>query len=156
MEPPGRRRLLLGDREAGIRERLAPECLQGERPTIVLIGDGELALMDPVGELDTGQSRWPHRGVSVVQPIFCAIDWIASDRVGNSCTCSWKSRTARSRISARYLVDALPVARSSEEMEPPGNPARFKGLLRPGFILAIDDENRCSSGPWRGRPEMRD
>src|SRR6185437_2927297 len=63
--------------------------------------------------------------VSDVQPIFSAIDRIASHRVGYSWTCSWNSRTARSRTSVGYLFDVFPMAPFFQVMEPPGNPGRF-------------------------------
>lgn len=135
--------------QSALRERRRPSCL---------IGDGELALMDPMGELDTGQSRWPHRGVSVVQPIYCAIDCIVH-RGRYSCTCSWKSHTARSRTSAGYLVDALPIARSSQEMEPPGSPARFtaaavepndpQARLQARQFAAVLQALKASNTAWR-------
>jgi len=45
----------------------------------------------------------------VVQPILLAIDCIAAQRDGCSCTCSWSRRTARSRTSGEYLT-CSPIA----------------------------------------------
>jgi len=60
-----------------------------------------------------------------VQPIFGAIDAIAAHRDEYSCRCSDTIRTARSLTSVEYLVVVVPIAPSSQMMEPPGIPERF-------------------------------
>src|SRR6185437_9033064 len=89
------------------------------------------------------------RSVSVVQPIFSAIDRIASHRVGYSWTCSWNSRTARSRTSVGYLFDVFPMAPFSQVMEPPGNPGRFSPRIKPSpeRLEARQVGSRYSVGP---------
>src|SRR5690606_35768525 len=64
------------------------------------------------------------RSVWVVQPILPAIDCMAAQREGCSCTCAWNRRTARSRTSGDYWF-CFAIAPSSQVMEPPGRPGRF-------------------------------
>ena len=64
------------------------------------------------------ENRW--------QPIFAAIEPIAVHCEACSPWCSNTIRTARSRTSGAYFVDAFFVmAPVSQELEPPANPARF-------------------------------
>src|SRR5690606_34495403 len=65
------------------------------------------------------------RKVSAVHPIFDAIEPIAAHCDVSSFSCSNTMRTARSRTSGEYLVDFF-IAPSSQEMEPPEKPGRFK------------------------------
>jgi hypothetical protein len=64
------------------------------------------------------------RSVSAVQPILVAIDRIADHSESYSSRCSNTIRTARSRTSGENLF-GLPIAPSSQIMEPPGIPGRF-------------------------------
>src|SRR5215212_7432929 len=68
------------------------------------------------------------RSVSAVQPIFAAIEPIASPCEARSPACSSIIRTARSRTSGAYRTDdfRFSIAPSSQELEPPGNPAQFR------------------------------
>jgi hypothetical protein len=70
-----------------------------------------------------------NRSVSAVQPIFAAIEEIAAHREACSPWWSRTIRTARARTSAENLfVVAFAIAPSSQELEPPANPARFTDL----------------------------
>ena len=64
------------------------------------------------------------RRVSGEQPIFSAIEWVASHSEPYSGRCSENIRTARSRTSCENLF-LRAIAPSSQEMEPPANPAWF-------------------------------
>src|ERR1700721_2636021 len=69
--------------------------------------------------------------VCAVQPILAAIDVTAAQRDACSRWCSWTIRTPRSPTSGENLfVVLLVIAPSSQEMEPPANPARFMTPLR--------------------------
>src|SRR5258705_8270045 len=71
-------------------------------------------------------ARWIHlRSASVEQPIFEAIDRIVSQREPCSLSCSETIRTARSRTSCEYRVP-FPMTPSSQRMEPPEIPGRFR------------------------------
>ncbi len=70
------------------------------------------------------------RKVSGVQPILFAIEPIAAHWDACSPWCSNTSRTARSRTSGEYLVDLF-ITPSSQEMESPVNPGRFKVASAP-------------------------
>src|SRR6476620_4880239 len=67
-----------------------------------------------------------------VQPILAAIDVTAAQRDGCSLASSRTIRTARARTSGENLfVVLLVMAPSSQELEPPANPGRFKtGLIK--------------------------
>src|SRR5436190_10940980 len=66
------------------------------------------------------------RSVCGVQPILAAIDMIAVQRDGCSCSWSRTSRTARDRTSGEnLLLVCLLMAPPSQELEPPANPGRF-------------------------------
>ena len=78
--------------------------------------------------------RWPwsrsacrtqFRSVSPEQPILAAIERIAP--YCEPCSPWWSNtiRTARSRTSGEQGVLRFVIAPSSQELEPPGNPARF-------------------------------
>src|SRR5829696_8723957 len=68
------------------------------------------------------------RNVSPEQPILAAIEWIAAHC--EACSPWWSKTilTARSRISGEYGGIRFVMAPSSQEWEPPGNPARFMDL----------------------------
>jgi hypothetical protein len=70
------------------------------------------------------------RSVYAVQPILAAIDVIVAHSDECSDCCSSTSRTARSRTSGEYLL-FLFMTPSSQEMESPEMPGRFK-FLDPG------------------------
>src|SRR6476469_7552159 len=66
------------------------------------------------------------RSVCGVQPILAAIDMIAVQRDGCSCSCSTTSRTAQERTSGEnLLLVCLLMAPPSQGLEPPANPERF-------------------------------
>jgi len=70
-----------------------------------------------------------------VQPILAAIDEIAAHCDARSPWCSCTIRTARARTSGEKLllvVFLVSIAPSSQELEPPPNPARFN-VGRAGF-----------------------
>jgi hypothetical protein len=84
-------------------------------------------------------SRWPRfrsacrtqpRSVSPLQPIFAAIEQIAAHCEACSPWCSVTIRTARARTSGEYVfaVFLVSMAPSSQELEPPANPARFTSI----------------------------
>src|SRR6185437_12864868 len=78
--------------------------------------------------------------VSDVQPIFSAIDRIASHRVGYSWTCSWNSRTARSRTSAGYLFDVFPMAPFSQSDGASGKPGAIQNGRHERMHLTLKQE----------------
>src|SRR5690606_1796763 len=65
------------------------------------------------------------RSVSAVHPIFPAIDSIAAHCELCVPWCSSTIRTARSRTSGEYFT-GLVMTPSSQELEPPGIPGRFR------------------------------
>jgi hypothetical protein len=79
------------------------------------------------GRLPASRSAWrTHcRSVSALQPIFSAIDPIAAHCDSCAASCSTTIRTARARTSGENLV-GFRMAPSSQGLEPPGNPARFR------------------------------
>src|SRR3954471_14127657 len=70
------------------------------------------------------RTQW--RSVSPEQPIFSAIEWIADHC--EVCSASWSRtiRTARARTSGEYGGTRFVMAPSSQELEPPENPVRFR------------------------------
>ena len=64
------------------------------------------------------------RNVSLVQPIFSAIDSIAARCESCADWCSSTMRTARSRTSGEYLFEKL-IALSSQVINSPVNPVQF-------------------------------
>jgi hypothetical protein len=60
------------------------------------------------------------------QPILGAIDSMAAQRDGYSPRCSCTMRTARSRTSGEKRFDFLLMTPSSQSVEPPQIPGRFK------------------------------
>jgi len=60
-----------------------------------------------------------------VHPIFDAIELIAAHSEVCSPRCSNTIRTARDRTCGEHLV-CLVIAPSSQGLEPPANPVRFK------------------------------
>src|SRR5690606_23690795 len=66
------------------------------------------------------------RNDSGVQPTLPAIEAIAAHCDPCSPWCSSTIRTARSRSSGEYRVDVFFMAPSSQRLEPPENPGRFK------------------------------
>ena len=101
--------------------------------------------------LVVGPNRWPasrsawrthRRNVSCVQPILAATEPIADHcDVWLSC-CSSTSRTARSRTSFGKFADLL-IAPSSQEMESPGKPGRFKGASLPVPMCRVVEEGHA-------------
>ena len=77
------------------------------------------------------------------QPIFGAIDSTASHSDGYSLRCSCTRRTARSRTSGENLFDLF-MAQSSQRVEPPQNPGRFRELRQ-----HVQARLRQSHGPQR-------
>ena len=77
-----------------------------------------------------------------MQPIFSAIDVIAAHCDSCAASCSTTIRTARDRTSGENLV-GLGMAPSSQGLEPPGNPARFR-LRRTVVVTATQDSPRGS------------
>src|SRR5712671_439698 len=69
------------------------------------------------------RTQW--RSVSPEQPIFSAIEWIADHCEVCSAWWSRTIRTARARTSGEYGGTRFVMAPSSQELEPPENPARF-------------------------------
>ena len=68
-----------------------------------------------------------------MQPIFSAIDCTAAHCDGYSAWWSKTSRTARSWTSGEYRFDVFFMTPSSQRMEPPGIPGRFKDNGVPGL-----------------------
>src|SRR6266496_615588 len=73
------------------------------------------------------RTQW--RSVSPEQPIFSAIEWIADH--WEVCSAWWSRtiRTARARTSGEYGGTRFVMAPSSQELEPPENPVRFKIVI---------------------------
>src|SRR2546425_4924001 len=69
-------------------------------------------------------------GLTLTALIFSAIEVIAAHCDSCAASCSTTIRTARDRTSGENLV-GLGMAPSSQGLEPPGNPARFRSA-RPG------------------------
>src|ERR1051325_1196029 len=104
-----------------------------------------------------GRSPWSRsarltqwRSVSPEQPIFSAIEWIADHCEG--CSAWWSStiRTARARTSGEYGGTRFVMAPSSQELEPPEIPARFRNccLIAVGGRFQRKDRSasaRCHS-----------
>src|SRR3954447_10023305 len=86
------------------------------------------------------------RSVSPEQPIFSAIE-----RIANHCeACSpWWSRTirtARARTSEEYGGTRFVMAPSSQELEPPEIPGRFR------IVFRVDPSSSAPSEPRRSLP----
>src|SRR3954463_9619875 len=71
------------------------------------------------------------RSFSPEQPILAAIERIAPYCVSCSPWCSSTIRTARSRTSGENGGVCFVMAPSSQDLEPPENPVRFRRALRP-------------------------
>jgi hypothetical protein len=82
--------------------------------------------------------RTQPRSVSAAHPIFSAIDVIAARWDSWACACSNTIRTARSRTCGEN-APGLAMTPSSQDLEPPGNPAspghEGEGLV--GRLLGI-------------------
>src|SRR5437764_14837923 len=94
------------------------------------------------------RTQW--RSLSPEQPIFSAIEWIADH--WEVCSAWWSRtiRTARARTSGEYGGTRFVMAPSSQELEPPGNPARFNGVAD-ALSAPTRMPGRYGSEPWRLR-----
>src|SRR5690606_5811315 len=113
-----------------------------------------LVVIPPRRPWSVSARRTQPRNVSAVHPIFDAIDPIAAHCDGYSLSCSNTMRTARSRTSGEYLVDFF-IAPSSQEMEPPEKPGRFKHRSRqPVHQQRVDRRTEVERHPdldgWQG------
>src|SRR5690606_16837613 len=149
---PGRSARLRGSRDAPRRTRswleAAVELRLGKIRRCLaqdLVGLPQLAYLAlerlhprPLVRRQAGRSPWSRsarrtqlRSVSAVHPIFPAIDSIAAHCELCVPWCSSTIRTARSRTSGEYFT-GLVMTPSSQELEPPGIPGRFRGVqVRP-------------------------
>jgi len=93
----------------------------------------------------TSVCRTHLRRVSDEHPIFSAIEQIASHSESYSRPCSKTIRTARSRTSWECLL-VRAMTPSSQGMEPPANPGRFRGWRRRPL-------SRTRASSWLPDPE---
>ena len=102
------------------------------------------------GRRPSSRSAWRthFRSVSAVQPIFSAIEVIAAHCESCPASCSTTSRTAPARTSGENRF-GLAMAPSSQGLEPPGDPGRFKLLAHLG-MARFTAEPRSSAARVRG------
>src|SRR6185437_4538479 len=96
------------------------------------------------------RSAWriQFRSVSPEQPIFSAMEVMAAHWDGYSPACSLTSRTVRSLTSAEYLV-AFDMTPTSQVLEPPAIPGRFKLWIRHSFPYSQSGTILFACGDWR-------
>src|SRR5690606_20073859 len=89
---------------------------------------GALPIWPRRGPRSRSACRTQRRNASGVQPTLPAIEAIAAHCDPCSPWCSSTIRTARSRSSGEYRVDVFFMAPSSQRLEPPEKPGRFKSV----------------------------